>query len=157
MLYFSLVCSHLTHGIIAWGSSFKCDVKKFEVLQNKAIRAIANAKFKQRLLPLHHQLDILPLKKICALQLGKFMHKSSTSSLPLPISHLFSQVLRHSYSTRNFCNLSLACYFSSKLQSSFVYKGIKLWNAIPPLIQKYNFKKFNRELRKLLASKQLSL
>ena len=119
---------HLTHGIIVWGSSFKCDVSKIEVLQNKAIRAIANAKFKQRLLPLYHQLDILPLKQIYALQLGKFMHKSSTSSLPLPISHLFSQVqLRHSYSTRNSCNLSLAYYSSSKLQSSFVYIGVKLW------------------------------
>ena len=142
MLYFSLMYLLLTHGIIAWGSSFKCNVKKIEVLQNKAIRAIASAKFKQRLLPLYHQLDILPLKQIYALQLGKFMHKSSTSSLPLPISHLFSQVqLRHCYSTRNSCNLSLACYSSSKLQSSFVHKGIKLSNAIPPLIRKCNFKK----------------
>ena len=28
MLYFSLMYPHLTHGIIAWRSSFKCDVKK---------------------------------------------------------------------------------------------------------------------------------
>ena len=83
------------------------------------------------------------------------MHKSSTSSLLLPISHLFSQIqLRHSYSTRNSCNLSLASYSSSTLQSSFVYKDMELWNAIPPLIRKYNFKKFNGELRKLLASEQ---
>ena len=158
MQYFSLMYPHLTHSIIAWGSSFTCDVKKIEVLQNKAMRAIANAKFKQKLLPLYHQFDILPLKQIYALQLRKFMHKPSTSSLPLPISHLSSQVqLRHSYSTRNSCNLSLACYSSSKLQSSFVYKSIKLWNATPPLIRKYSFKKFNGELRKLLASKQLSL
>ena len=65
-LYFSQMYLHLTHGIIAWGSSFKCDVKKIEVLQNIAIRAIANAKVKQRLLPLYHQLDILPLKQVYA-------------------------------------------------------------------------------------------
>ena len=28
MLYFSLIYPHLTHSIIVWGSSFKCDVKK---------------------------------------------------------------------------------------------------------------------------------
>ena len=62
MLYFSLMYPHLTHSIIAWGSLFKCDAKNIEVLQNKDIQAIANAKFKQRLLPLYHQLYILPLK-----------------------------------------------------------------------------------------------
>ena len=86
MLYFFLMYPHLTHGIIVWRPSFKRDVKKIEVLQNKAIRAIANAKFKQRLLPLYHQLDILPPKQINALQLGKFMHKSFMSSTPPYIS-----------------------------------------------------------------------
>ena len=106
MLYFSLMYPHFTHGIIVWGSLFKCDVKKIEVLQNKAIRAIANAKFKQRLLPLYHQLDILPLKQIYALQLGKFMHKFFTSSLPLPISHLFHKC---NYATLTQLETSATC------------------------------------------------
>ena len=59
MLYFSLMYPHLTHGIILWGSSLKRHVKKIEVLQNKAIRGIANAKFKQRLLPLYHHIFYL--------------------------------------------------------------------------------------------------
>ena len=91
-------------------------LKKIRSIQNKAIYAITKTKsYKQKLAPLYHKLEILPIRQLHKIEIAKFMHKLSTSLLPQPLLYQFSMVnLHHSYPTRNQFNYSLSCYSSSK-------------------------------------------
>ena len=40
---------------------------------------------KQKLAPLYHKLEILPIRQLYKTEIAKFMHKLSTSSLPQPL------------------------------------------------------------------------
>ena len=138
---------HILYGIVTWGSTYKSYLKKLEVIQNKAIYAITKTKlYKQKSPPLYHKLEILPIRQLYKIEIAKFMHKLSTSFLPQPLLNQFSMVnLRHSYSTRNQFNYSLSCYSSSKLQTSFIFNAIKIWNSIPISIRNLPFKRFRKE------------
>ena len=121
-------------------------LKKLKVIQNKAIYAITKTKsYKQKLAPLYHKLEILPIRQLYKIEIAKFMHKLSTSSLPQPLLDQFSMVnLRHSYSTKNQLNYSLSCDSSSKLQTSFIFNAIKIWNSVPISIRNLPFKLLKR-------------
>ena len=84
-------------------------LKILEVIQNKAIYAITETKsYKQKLAPLYHRLEILPIRQLHKIEIEKFRHKLSTSSLPQPLLDEFSMVnLRQSYSTGNQFNYSI--------------------------------------------------
>ena len=94
---------HIKYGIVVWGSTYKPYLKKLQVIQNKANYAITKTKsYKQKLAPLYHKLEILPIRQLHKVEIAKFMHKLSTSSLPQPLLDQFSMAnLQHSYSTRN--------------------------------------------------------
>ena len=151
ILYYSLFYPHIKYGIVIWGSTYKSYLKRLEVIQNKAIYAITKTKsYKQKLAPLYHKLEILPIRQLYKIEIAKFMHKLSTSSLPQPLLDQFSMVnLRHSYSTRNQFNYSLSCYSTSKLQTSFIFNAIKIWNSIPISIRNLPFKRFKKEYIKV--------
>ena len=141
---------HIKYGIVTWSSTYKSYLKRLEVIQNKAIYAITKTKsYKQKLAPLYHKLEILPIRQLYKIEIAKFMHKLSTSSLPQPLLDQFSMVnLRHSYSTKNQFNYSLSCYSTSKLQTSFIFNAIKIWNSIPISIRNLPFKRFKKEYTK---------
>ena len=92
MLYFSLFYPHITYGIVAWGSTYSSYLDCIQVLQNKAIRAIiTDVGFKQELTPIYSQLEILKLKNVHTLALGKFMHQYSKASLSSSLLHFRCQ------------------------------------------------------------------
>ena len=151
ILYYSLFYSHIKYGIVTWGSTYKSYLKRLEVIQNKAIYAITKTRsYKQKLAPLYHKLEILPIRQLYKIEIAKFMHKLSTSSLLQPLLDQFSMInLRHSYSTKNQFNYSLSCYSSSKLQTSFIFNANKIWNSIPISTRNLPFKRFKKEYIKL--------
>ena len=146
-LNYSLFYPHIKYGIVTWGSTFKSYLKRLEVVQNKAIHAISKTKnFRQKLASLYLNLNILPVRHLHKIETAKIMHKISSSSLPQPLLNQFSMVnLRHSYPTRNQFNYSLSCYSSCKLQKSFIFNAIKIWNSIPILIRSLSYKRFVKE------------
>ena len=154
MLYYSLIYPHIKYGIVTWGSTYKTYLNRLEVIQNKAIYAINKTKsFKQKLAPLYQKLEILPIRQLHCVETAKFMYKLSSSSLPQPLLDQFSMVnLRSSYPTRNQFNYSLTCFSSTKLQLSFIYNAIKIWNSIPIPIRNLPFKQFIKKYIKFLQS-----
>ena len=156
MLYFSLFYPHITYDIVAWGSTYSSYLHHIQILQNKTIRAITDVGFKQEFTPIYNQSEILKLKNVHTLALGKFMHQYSKASLPSSLSSLFSLVNNfHSYSTRNCNNFSLSCYSSSRLQSFFIYHGIKTWNCISTKTRQENYNQFKIKFQKALLAQQI--
>ncbi len=59
ILYYSLIHPYLLYGNIVWGNTYRKYLNKLEILQKKAIRAIANLSYKEHTSPLYKNLDIL--------------------------------------------------------------------------------------------------
>ena len=138
------------------GITYSSYLHRIQILQNKAIRAIIDVDFKQELTPIYNQLEILKLKNVHTLALGKFMHQYSKASLPSSLSSLFFLVNNfHSYSTRNCNYFSLFCYSSSRLQSSFIYHGIKTWNCILTETRQENYNQIKIKFQKALLALQI--
>ena len=58
-LYYALIFPHLMYGIIIWGSTYSSYLTSLQTLQNKAIRAIAKLKSKDRITPIYKQYNLL--------------------------------------------------------------------------------------------------
>ena len=54
-VYYSLAHTHLSYGIIIWGSTCKSLLEKLSSLQNKAIRAVGGAEWNESSSPLHYK------------------------------------------------------------------------------------------------------
>ncbi len=70
-LYYSLIHSHITYGIILWGSAFKYKLRKIDTIQNKVMRNIHNAPYNSPTTVFYKNLNIPKLQDICKIQLGK--------------------------------------------------------------------------------------
>ena len=98
-LYNSLIASHLTYGILAWGMNASSLFK----LQKKIIRIITNNKFNAHTDPIFKSLGFLKLQDLYRLNVLKFYYKHCHNQLPhflqsFVFNHRFNV---HDYSTRN--------------------------------------------------------
>ena len=83
-VYYSLVHSHLSYGIIIWGSTYTSHLGKFTLLQNKGIRAVGGAEWNESSSPLHYKFKVLQLH-IYKYELANFMHFAQNKTLPTPL------------------------------------------------------------------------
>ena len=98
-MYFSLVQSHITNGILAWGFN-TTDIFK---LQKKAIRITTKSQYLAPTDPLFKNLGILRIKDLFKLNILKFYYQMKQHCLPTYFQ-AFDISLRseiHSYDTRN--------------------------------------------------------
>ena len=96
-MYSSLILSHLTFCITAWG--FECS--RLFKLQKKAIRIITGSKYNAHTEPLLKENSLLKLDDIFKLQCLKLYHKYKNNNIPLYFENMFSDNSDvHSYNTR---------------------------------------------------------
>ena len=57
MLCYSIVYSHILYGIILWGSTYASHLKKLQLLQNKAVRAICSLNWREHVTPCFDRLS----------------------------------------------------------------------------------------------------
>ena len=82
MLYYSIVYPHILYGIILWGSTCTSHLKKLQLLQNKAMRAICSLNWREHATPCFDRLSILKVRDVAKMEMAKFVHKSVNHSLP---------------------------------------------------------------------------
>ena len=63
-LYYALIFPHPMYSIIIWDSACNSYLTSLQTLQNKAIRAIAKLKSKDRVTPIHKQYNLLKTKQL---------------------------------------------------------------------------------------------
>ena len=68
-----MVYPYLTYGLLLWGSTYKRHINKIEIVQKRAIRGVANAKYNEQTLQIFISLSILKLKDLFNLQIAAFM------------------------------------------------------------------------------------
>ena len=145
-LYYALIQPHLLHGLAVWGSAFPCDAQK--ELQNckiNAIRAIVGSRKYDHVTSSYKNLMILKIHDLRKLEIATLMHKCDNSKLPSAFDGQFVKPSNiHCYSTRS--NQNHTYYIPKfrliRLQKSFSYTVVKIWDNIEKEIKLQTINKF---------------
>ena len=100
LIYHSLIETHITYSIMAFGNAAKKALKRIVQIQKRAIRIISKAKYNSHTNPLFKTLNILKVEDLFKLNCCKLYWKKVHNNLPPYIS---SQILTNEeaqYSTR---------------------------------------------------------
>ena len=163
-IYYSLVYSHLSYGIEAWGSADKTCLNKINILQNKAMRIMSGVQYFQiygqepgplpSSAPLYHKMEILKFDDIFKLNIAKFVYSTLMFESPTNFHQWFAYDHEvHDHSTRSSTEIIHDEYFDIgvAVQSFTLHTkgsnndyGVKMiqksgpiiWNSIPDNIQK---------------------
>ena len=67
-LYYSIIYPYISYAILAWGSPYKCHIKKIQTKENHAIRLTfferTLGKLTESALPLFNLLDVLTVNNV---------------------------------------------------------------------------------------------
>ena len=180
-IYYSLVYSHLSYGIEAWGSATKTNLNKINTLQHKAIRIMSGVKYFQvygqetgplpSSEPLYKNMEILKLQDIFKLNIAKFVYSTLTFQSPSNFHEWFSYDHEiHSHSTRSGAEIIREEYFDvgvvaqtytlhtkgsqNKYGENMIQKsGPIIWNSIPePIQDATSISSFKNQLKKHLLA-----
>ena len=139
-LYYILFHTHLTYGLIVWGSTSKLYVNKLSTLQNKAVQIIGGARSSDRATPYFSKFNILKLSDLLIFEMATFTYKSKNNLLPLPFQNYFSNTCNiHKQLTRGSTNYNFFLPFcrTRKLQRSIKYQDSKVWNSLSLELEEY--------------------
>lgn len=149
MIYHTLFHSHLTYGIILWGSTWEKHLDRVRSLQNKAIKLICLANRRDRVNPLYYNLKILKIDDIYRFEVGILMHKFYNNTLPDIFADYFTPISEHhSHFTRgSVMNL----YLPKAHHKTIAYQGPLIWNSIPSHIRSNTLYVFKTMYRAFLV------
>ena len=153
-LYYSLIQSRLTYGIVAWGGAAKVHMNKLQILQNRIKRLITSRNNNP-----DSQVAILNLTKLYAY----FCTVKFFMSYQLGFHYHFIPIINnllpnHSYSTRHRSNdlFNVPFYNLSRCQNSFVYNACNFWNQLPVTIRNLDsLNLFKNGCKKFLFSNEI--
>ena len=122
-VYYSIIYSFLTYGIIVWGNTYSSNLQPLIILQKKAIRIITFSDFRAHTSPIFKQLSLLKLCDVVEHQTALFMYQYNKGILPNLFTYFFTPVRsKHQYQTR------LACKSTFSLPTTRTNYGINWTN-----------------------------
>ena len=154
-LYFAIFHCHLFYGISLWGFANKQDIKRIQVLQNKAVRLLAGVSLHANLNPIFVSLRILNIQKIRDFEICKFMYRFNHGQISQNFANFFIPTKSiHNYNTRFSSSLSYSIprIHKEKCKHSLRFSGTKLWNEIPIAIRSLPFHLFKLQIFELFIS-----
>ena len=153
-LYYALVYSRLTYGIVLWGSAYACHLEPLYRVQKKIIRIITGSGVNVHSEPLFKYLSFLKLGDIYRLETAKFTFLYMHQSLPLPLQNIFvMNNTIHSHETRQSHHLHMIKPRTNIALNSILCKGPSVWNSLNnDLKDKKTIKSFSSSLRHDIVS-----
>ena len=148
-VYQSLVASHLSYALCAWGKAGVTALQPLRVLQNRAIRFISRAPRYRRLDNDYLNLRILKLDDLYEIAVLKFMHQYYNGKLPNYFDRYFRSIrVTHRYNLRNNPDGNLRPIECKKvsMEKSIRYYGPIAWELLPLNVKSLSFPKFRKEI-----------
>ena len=139
-LYFAYFHSALMYGIIFWGNSPQA-IQVFK-LQKKAIRIMLQVSKRTSCRQLFKKLHILPLPSVYIYEVLVYMRAN--------LDYYRTNAEVHSHNTRNKNNLSIIPHTTSLYSESFIYTGLRMYNALPGYLKEIPVLNFKCRLHKYL-------
>ena len=131
-LYYTLIHPYLTYGVLLWGGALKKHIHKLQVLQNKTVRKITNAKYNDPVKAIYNELGISTLDNLYKTELCKLMYLNSNKALPKPILSLYtSNTEIHNHNTRHKRDAHITSRRSQLVSRSFIHRSPEIWLHIP--------------------------
>ena len=152
-VYYTLIHPYLNYGTILWASSSKTHMRKLQIMQNKAIRAITLSKYNASASPIFKTLGILPVDDIYKFQLSTFMYMHVAHMLPASLMDFFTPNINvHDHNTRHRLDPHVRNSNSLLTVQSFLHKAPEIWYQLPQTIKQSITKiSFMTKMRKYLG------
>ena len=150
-VYYSIIYSFLTYGIIVWGNTYSSNLQPLIILQKKTIRIITFSDFRAHTSPIFKQLSLLKLCDVVELQTALFMYQYNKGILPDLFTDFFTPVRsKHQYQTRPACKstFSLPTTRTNYRIFNIRFYGSKVWNSIDEPLKSMTANKFKLNLKK---------
>ena len=156
LLYHSLVATHLRYGIASWGSAKTTALAKLRKLQTKILRYMTFTPNDTDVSDQFNKLKLLVFDDMFTLEVSKFMHRYSKTTLPSSFDEYF-RTIEHHYNTRTRANsgLVLPRPRTDSGKQSIKYSDVKIWSAIPLDIRNTSsYENFNTLMKSYLIEKR---
>ena len=129
--YNGLVGSHLSYGILTWGSATTYILQKLQIAQNKILRAMTFSQPYQNVDTYFVTLSVLKVKQLYDFEVAKFMYNINNESVPPNFINFFP-VIEHRYRTRSRLRsqYQLPQPRTDMGKSSIKFYGVKLWATL---------------------------
>ena len=131
-LCYSLVYSHLTYALLAWGRSRRTIAAKIECAHRRTRKLLTV--YKHRILTFHSMYDYFALLKAFntnTLNFHQYFKDKLSSHQP---SHMYST--RHRINS----NFNTPLFNHSKTQKCYLYQVIPIWNSLPSSLKNCTYK-----------------
>jgi len=154
-IYFSLIYSRVSYGIVAWGRSSLCNASRLEKLLRRARRTVMYPNYDIDLLTntfltfdsIYEYFCCIKLFKVIKLGQHSYFHNILNSLVPI-----------HYHSTRfsNCSKFNKPAYSKSKCQKNFIYQSVCIWNNLPEFVKgSSTIDVFRKRLKSELYLKQI--
>ena len=154
-LYYTLIYSKFTYVITCYGSAYQNQIQRVKNLVNRALKLILNtATLTSNICKTNRVFDFnMAYEFFCSINMYRILCLNNHDFLATKV---LSYQTNHPYETRSVVNeaLSLPLVTRSKCQSSFLYKGTKIWNELRHEIRSVpgNLNSFKKLLKDFLLS-----
>ena len=133
-IYYGIFSSLLTYGSQVWGQFNNVNIRRLQQIQNKAIRIINFATYREHVTPLYHKSNILKLTDHVKIQNIIYVFNSLKGDLPLALKDSFKTAAEvYSYTTRSASQYKIILP-KARTQNyginSIRYRSAACWNAI---------------------------
>lgn len=143
-IYYSLVESHLTYGILAWGGVGKTILNKLIVVQKRILKIMIKKDVTYPSNTLYKETSLMDPRQLFFYHSNIYQHKTQTNL----------KKNEHTYNTRNKNYTYLPPRMQKTIgQKSYSYISSRLYNHLPNEIQDiFSQSSFKKQLRKYVLS-----
>ena len=131
-LYYAFAYPYLSYCIHVWGTTYSTYIEKLFKIQKRMIRIISNSRYLDHTDPLFKKLNLLKISSIYKYSIALLMYKVEYNMIPNVMKHFFvSNTQVHSHNTRQALLFHIPDFKHIKSNSSLIYQGPLIWNALP--------------------------
>ena len=139
MLYFSMVHSYLTYGIIIWGNACETKLNRIYILQKRAMRIISHCSYRSSTNSLFIKYNILKVKELYKIQALLFTYKSINNIMPIScMNHIQHVQDNYRYQLRKVSSIRKLPFRTNTRQRYIGVSGPRLWESLPNYIKLSN-------------------
>ena len=130
-LYYAFIFPYLMYCNHIWGNTYKTNLSKLQVLQNKAVRIVTGSSRRSNIENIYRCNGIMNLDFINTYLVGKFMYKVYHKDVPTIFDDFFMRNYHlHDHYIRTANHLHVPFASTNLSKTGIRYQGVIVWNKI---------------------------
>ena len=130
-VYYSFIYPYLIYCNHIWGCTYKTNLQRLVILQNRIVRIISQTKSRESSQPLYRQLGIIKFMDLNRYLIARFMFRHAATRVPDSFTSLFHRNNEyHNHETRTADHFHIPAVASNLGKTGIRYRGAIIWNAM---------------------------